>query len=137
MPMPVYTWTTQKDTFSEDQQKALAKLVTDTHCSVTGAPRNFVRVIFDTYIDGSSFSGGVRSATVFLQCRIRAGRSMEAKHTIMKQLNDAAVTIGKISRDELVIILEEIAPGHGMEFGEILPEATPEKEKQWLEAHGR
>jgi hypothetical protein len=54
----------------------------------------------------------------------------------MKQFNDATMKIGGISSDALAIILDEIQPGHGMEFGAILPEANPEQEKQWLKAHG-
>jgi phenylpyruvate tautomerase PptA (4-oxalocrotonate tautomerase family) len=136
MIMPVYTWTAQEGTFSEGQKKALAKAVTDTHCDATGAPRSFVRVIFNTYPAGSGFLGETPAAGVSLLCQIRAGRTIETKHSMMKQLNDAAVTIGGISSDALAIILEEIPPGHGMEFGAILPDANPEQEKQWLMARG-
>jgi hypothetical protein len=62
---------------------------------------------------------------------------METKHLMLKQLNDAAVKIGGISSDALAIILAEIPPGHGMEFGLILPGTAPEEEKQWLKEHRR
>lgn len=135
--MPVYAWTTQEGTFSQDQKKSLAKAVTDIHCGATGAPRNFVRIIFNTYPEGNGFLAEMRSATVFLLCHIRAGRTMETKHSMLKQLSDAAVKIGGISSDALAIILEEIPAGHGMEFGLVLPGTAPEEEKQWLEAHGQ
>ena len=135
--MPVYAWTTQEGTFSQDQIKSLAKAVTDIHCGATGAPRNFVRIIFNTYPEGNGFQAEMRSATVFLLCHIRAGRTMETKHSMLKQLSDAAVKIGGISSDALAIILEEIPAGHGMEFGLVLPGTAPEEEKQWLEAHGQ
>jgi hypothetical protein len=32
--MPVYIWTTQEGTFSDDQKKPLAKIVTDTQCGL-------------------------------------------------------------------------------------------------------
>jgi phenylpyruvate tautomerase PptA (4-oxalocrotonate tautomerase family) len=130
--MPVYVWTSQSGTFSDAQRKSLAEAVTDIHCSATGAPRNFVRVIFNAYAEGSGFLAETPSATVFLLCHIRAGRTLETKHEMLKQLNDAAVKIGGISSDALAIILAEIPPGHAMEFGQILPGATPEEEKKWL-----
>jgi phenylpyruvate tautomerase PptA (4-oxalocrotonate tautomerase family) len=135
--MPVYVWTTQEGTFSEEQKKALAKAVTDIHVSATGAPRSFVRIIFNTYPEGCGFWAETPSANVFLLCHIRAGRTMETKHSILKQLNDAAVKIGGISSDALAIVLEEIQPGHGMEFGLIVPGTTPEEEAQWLKARGQ
>ena len=137
--MPVYVWTSQQGTFSQDQRKSLARAVTDIHCSATGAPRNFVRVIFNTYPEGSGFVAETPSATVFLLCHIRAGaaRTVETKHSMLKQLNDAAVKIGGISSDALSIILAEIPPGHGMEFGLILPGTTPEEEANWLKEHRR
>ena len=63
--MPIYTWTSQEGTFSEDQKKALAKIVTETHCEATGAPRDFVRVLFRTYPAGSCFLAEAESSTGF------------------------------------------------------------------------
>jgi phenylpyruvate tautomerase PptA (4-oxalocrotonate tautomerase family) len=137
MIMPVYIWTTPEGTFCVEQKKALAKAVTDIHVGATGAPRSFVRIIFHTYSEASGFQAETPSATVFLLCHIRAGRTMETKRSILKQLNDAAVKIGGISSDALAIVLEEIPPGHGMEFGLILPGTTPEEEAQWLKAGGQ
>jgi phenylpyruvate tautomerase PptA (4-oxalocrotonate tautomerase family) len=134
--MPVYVWTSQQGTFSQDQRKSLATAVTDIHCSTTGAPRNFVRVIFNTYPEGNGFVAETPSATVFLLCHIRGGRTLETKHSMLKQLNDAAVKIGGISSDALAIILAEIPPAHGMEFGLILPGITPEEEANWLKNRG-
>ena len=137
--MPIYVWTSQQGAFSQDQRKSLAKAVADIHCNATGAPRNFVRVIFNTYPEGNGFLAETPSATVFLLCHIRAGaaRTLETKHSMLKQLNDAAVKIGGISSDALAIILAEIPPGHGMEFGLILPGGSPEEEANWLKEHRR
>jgi hypothetical protein len=55
---------------------------------------------------------------------------------MQKQLNDAAVKIGGISSDALAIVLAEIQPDHGMEFGVIVPGTTPEEEANWLKEHG-
>jgi len=135
--MPVYVWTSQQGTFSQYQRKSLAKAVADIHCNATGAPRNFVRTIFNTYPEGCGFLAEKSSATVFLLCHIRAGRTMETKQSMLKQLNDAAVKIGGISSDALAIILSEILPGYGMEFGLMLPGTTQEEEASWLEEHKR
>jgi phenylpyruvate tautomerase PptA (4-oxalocrotonate tautomerase family) len=137
MIMPIYIWTSQEGTFSEERRKALAKAVTDIHVGTTGAPRSFVRILFNTYPEGSGFLAEAPSATVFLLCHIRAGRTIETKHLILKQLNDAAVKIGGISSDALSIVLEEIPPGHGMEFGVIVPGTSLEEEAQWLKARGQ
>lgn len=133
--MPVYTWTAPEGTFSEDQKRELAKIVTDVHCDATSTPRSWVRVIFNTYPQRSGFLGETPASVVFLLCWIRPGRSMETKQSMMKQLNDAAMKIGGVSSDALSVIVQEIAPGLGMEFGMILPEAGSEQEKQWLKAH--
>jgi phenylpyruvate tautomerase PptA (4-oxalocrotonate tautomerase family) len=133
--MPVYVWTSQQGTFSEGQKTLLAKAVTDIHCGATGAPRNFVRIIFNSYPEGNGFVAETPSATVFLLCHVRAGRTMETKQSMLKKLNDAAVKIGGISSDALAIVLQEIPTGSGMEFGLILPGTTPEEEKQWLKEH--
>ena len=133
--MPIYTWTTQEGALSDVQRRALAKVVTDIHCNATGAPREFVRVIFSVYTRGSGFLGYTESAAAVLVCQIRAGRTLETKHSIMRQLNDAAMEIGGISRAALAIVVQEIAPAHGMEFGAILPKATPEEEREWLAVH--
>jgi phenylpyruvate tautomerase PptA (4-oxalocrotonate tautomerase family) len=137
--MPIYVWTSQQGAFSQDQRKSLAKAVADIHCKATGAPRDFVRVIFNTYPEGSGFVAETPSATVFLLCHIRAGaaRTPETKHSMLKQLNDAAVKIGGISSDALAIVLAEIPPGHGMEFGLMLPGGSPEEEANWLKEHRR
>ena len=133
--MPVYVWTSQQGTFSEGQKTLLAKAVTDIHCGATGAPRNFVRIIFNSYPEGNGFVAETPSATVFLLCHVRAGRTMETKQSMLKKLNDAAVKIGGISSDALAIVLQEIPTGSGMEFGLILPGTTTEEEKQWLKEH--
>ena len=135
--MPIYVWSAQEGTFSGDQKRALARAVTDIHVGATGAPRSFVRIIFNTYPEGSGFLAETQSATVFLLGHIRAGRSAETKHTMMKQLNDAAVEIGGISSDLLAIVLQEIPPGHGMEFGMIVPGTSPEEEARWLAARSQ
>jgi phenylpyruvate tautomerase PptA (4-oxalocrotonate tautomerase family) len=135
--MPIYVWTAQEGTFSDDQKKTLAKAVTDIHVGATGAPKDFIRIIFNTYPAGSGFLAESPSATVFLLCHVRAGRTTETKHSMLKQLNDAAVKIGGISSDALAIVIEEILPGHGMEFGLIVPGTTAEEEAQWLKARGQ
>jgi hypothetical protein len=96
-----------------------------------------MRIIFNTYAEGSGFLAETPSATVFLLGHIRSGRSAEIKHKMMKQLNDAAVTIGGISSDSLAIVLQEISPGHGMEFGMIVPGTSPEEEARWLAARAQ
>ncbi|WP_426610468.1 tautomerase family protein [Bradyrhizobium sp. McL0616] len=55
--MPVYAWTSQQGTFSQAQQKLLAKAVTDIHCGATGAPRNVVRTIFNPGRHHRSYAG--------------------------------------------------------------------------------
>ena len=108
--MPVYIWTSQQGTFSQDQRKSLAKAVTDIHCNATGAPRNFVK----------SSSIPIRREAAFWLKRplprcssfamFEPGEPLETKRSMLKQLNDAAATIGGISSDALAIILAEIPP---------------------------
>jgi phenylpyruvate tautomerase PptA (4-oxalocrotonate tautomerase family) len=134
--MPIYTWTAPEGTFSADQKMSLAKAVTDLHCNLTGAPRRLVRVIFLSYPQGNSFLGDLPADTTLLLCQVRAGRTLETRQSIMTQLNDAAIRLGGLSNDELAIVLQEIPPGQGMEFGAILPVPTPREKEDWLKSDG-
>jgi phenylpyruvate tautomerase PptA (4-oxalocrotonate tautomerase family) len=127
MIVPIYTWSTEEGTLTEAQKVALAKAVTDIHCSATAAPQEFVRVIFSVYPRSSGFVGHTAAAPAVLVCKIRAGRSLDTKHSIMRQLNQAATELGGIASDALAIVMEDIAPGHGMEYGQILPDIPREQ----------
>jgi hypothetical protein len=52
----------------------------------------------------------------------------------MTQLNDAAVKQAGLSSDALAIVLQEIPPGQGMEFGAILPVPTAQENEHWLKS---
>ncbi len=66
--MPLYMLTS-KEHISPEHKSELASVVTDTHCSITGAPRDFVHVVFS---EGFPIEGELH-----ILGTVRAGRTSE------------------------------------------------------------
>ncbi len=124
--MPLYTLASRKP-LSAAVCKEVADLVTDAHCQVTGAPAQFVNVVFMHGHDlrdgnlvgviGNVRSGGNRSDDVLKRLRDRLQADVAAK---------ANVAVDKVS-----VRLIGVPSRWVMEGGEIMPE--PGAEAAWLE----
>ena len=77
--MPVYSLTS-KEKINDTRKEALANLFTDVHCGLTGAPEQFVHVLFS---DGIPITGG---KDLYIHANVRAGRTKETVSELSKQL---------------------------------------------------
>ena len=124
--MPLYTLASRKP-LSAVVRKEVADLVTDAHCQVTGAPAEFVNVVFMHGHDlrdgnlvgviGNVRSGGNRSDDVLKRLRERLQAEVAAKTDV--------------AADKVSVRLIGVPSRWVMEGGEIMPE--PGAEAAWLE----
>ena len=123
--MPVYNVATRKS-LSYDTRKKTADAITDIHCGMTGAPAEFVNVIF---MEGHRIKGG---HSVGVVCNVRSGGNRNAELTEnlrLKIREGVAESIGT-SPDKVLTTLLGFPASWAMEGGEILPE--PGEEEAWL-----
>ncbi len=124
--MPYYRCYVPDDSVPFEKRKEVAKAFTDIHCGSTGAPRNFVHVVFldreeadhptPYYIDGGN----------------RAGRPVEVREKLLSDLKGAFVDITGISADQLDGRITEGRASWTMEGGHVLPEPG-EEGPEWYE----
>ncbi len=88
--MPVYSLTS-KDKINDTRKEALANLFTDVHCGLTGAPEQFVHVLFS---DGIPITGG---KDLYIHANVRAGRTKETVAELSKQLVEKSAAILQVS----------------------------------------
>lgn len=122
--MPVYSLTSRKYINDANKEK-LANLFTDTHCELTGAPEQFVHVLFS---DGIPITGG---KDLYIHANVRAGRTKETVAELSKQLVHKSAAVLNIPSSQVKINLIEIQPKWCMEGGYIMPE--PGEEDEWFE----
>lgn len=131
--MPTYTVTAPEGRLTPAHKQAVAKAITHTHHTVTGAPTYFAQVIFVDVKPGNYFIGGapLEGDQVFVHGQIRAGRSAEDKDKLISNLLQAvAQAAGALNREVWVYILD-LVPRQMAEFGHVLPQ--PGNEAIWTE----
>ena len=129
--MPLYRCSTPTGALSQEQRNEIAKAFTDVHASVTGAPRNFVSVLFFETPEGID-SG--YEMPYYIDGSNRAGRPPETKRAIMDRLTQALSRIGGISRDAIGITIRDVPASWGMSGGRISPEPGEEGAEWYSEA---
>ena len=132
--MPTYTVTVPEGRLSAEQKQRIAAVVTAAHCEVAVAPKYFAQVIFNEVKHGNYFLGGaaLHGDHIFVHGQIRAGRSLETKHSlIIRLLYDVAEAAG-MPRSHTWVYIIDVPSAQMAEFGRILPE--PGKESAWAEA---
>lgn len=122
--MPVYSLTSHKQ-ISQAKKQKLADLFTDTHCGLTGAPEQFVHVIFS---DGIPIREGKE---LYIHANVRAGRTPEMVQTLREDLVNKSADILGISPALVHINLMEIQAKWIMEGGHVMPD--PGEEDEWME----
>lgn len=130
--MPLYECATTAGTLSDEQRRTLAAEITRIHCEATGAPFEFVHVVFPELPAGRSFTAGKPSAPTLIRGQMRAGRSDETRHSIMNQLNDLYRRTTDADPMSVVIAVVDFQPRQAMEGGFILPETNAADEQAWL-----
>ena len=126
--MPLYRVFTRSDEFDQSTKLSVAKSITDTHCGLTGAPKEFVHVF---YIE----SDQVEKGSVEVLGAIRSGRSEEVENGIIRKIQDALLQSADIPRDKIKVGLMGVQAKWVMEAGAIMPE--PGEEADWFAQHHR
>jgi phenylpyruvate tautomerase PptA (4-oxalocrotonate tautomerase family) len=132
--MPAYTCTAPKGRLSPNQKAAVARLITQIHSEVTGAPPYFAQVMFQEIEPGNHFMGGEQLThdTLFVHGHIRGGRTPENKRALIERL---AATLGEaagLPATGVWIYIAELSARQMAEFGQVLPE--PGGEDAWTKA---
>ena len=107
-------------------RKRTADAITDIHCSLTGAPAEFVNVIF---MEGHPIKDGHDIGVV---CNVRSGgnRNDELTENLRQKIRDGVAEATGLPTDKVLATLLGFPASWAMEGGEILPE--PGEEDAWL-----
>ena len=122
--MPLYQFFVPADSPSAARKAELARAVTDTHTSVTGAPARYVNVSFSELGPDSLFVAGRPVTHGRLVGIIRAGRSAQTKRDLIESLAQAWSNVTGEPPESFALFVLEISGSSMMEDGQILPEAT-------------
>ena len=129
--MPLYEITTARGQLNRSAKAEIANHISDTHCRLTGAPDEFVNVVFRDYDDG--FVARKPQDRSFVMGRIRHGRSPAIRQTILRELADMWVRVTGQAEADLLVALSEVDPAMVVEAGRFMPE--PGQEKEWFAEH--
>lgn len=121
--MPVYSLTSPQK-LSMDHKQRLVDLFTDTHCGLTGAPEQFVHVLFS---DGVPIDGGKQ---LYIHANVRFGRTPETVQQLRDALVNGSAGILGLPAQQVRINLLEIQAKWIMEGGHVMPE--PGDEEEWM-----
>ncbi|MDC0663680.1 tautomerase family protein [Marinobacter sp. SS21] len=123
--MPVYTLACTQP-LPVSARKAVADIITDVHCDVTGAPPEFVNVLF---LHGQRTRNGERLAVIG---NVRSGgnRNRELTDSLQAAIHDGVAQAAELPASQVSVRLIGFPASWSMEGGEILPE--PGEEDAWL-----
>lgn len=126
--MPLYICNTKTGALDKKAKEKIAAVITQTHCSVTGAPEEFVHAAF--FEDSPHFQLQNRMLRVI--GTIRKGRNQAQKEQIAASIHAALVKYSKVEPQLAEVIIRETPASWVLEGGEIMPE--PGEEADWLAA---
>ncbi|USD20139.1 hypothetical protein MJO52_13740 [Microbulbifer variabilis] len=121
--MPLYTISTQRP-LSGSEQQALVSGVTEAHCTITGAPAQFVQVVFSRGIHLRSKS------SLHILGSIRSGRSDKIKSALANSFIRMASQLLGCSSARCEVDLIDVPASWVIEGGAVMPE--PGDEQEWL-----
>lgn len=124
--MPLYTIATRKP-LTEQMRFDLAQTITDVHCGITGAPPEFVNVIFMT---GYRLR---RGAVLGVNGNVRTGgnRGQEIFERINKTIHEEVAKTAKLDISKVFVELIGIDYRWVVEGAMTMP--APGEESGWLE----
>lgn len=123
--MPVYNIATRNALSYTTRQKT-ANAITDIHCRLTGAPPEFVNVIF---MHGHHLKQG-RALDVICNVRSGGNRNAELTETLRQKILEGVAASTGFDASTVSASLLGFPASWAMEGGEILPE--PGDEDAWL-----
>ncbi|ALP00168.1 Cis-3-chloroacrylic acid dehalogenase [Streptomyces hygroscopicus subsp. limoneus] len=132
--MPIYQCSAPVGLLTDDMKAAVATAITDAHVEATGAPKAFVHVFFHELPPGIAYSAGELDTDISgITGSIRAGRTLEVKQKLVKDIAASWTSITGQSPKQLIVGLNEIDSDITMEYGLILPH--PGGEAEWFATH--
>lgn len=131
--MPFYNCFCPASFLSNDAKKRIARGITDIHCGLTGAPRQFVHVIFSEYTSENGFSAGEPSRASLVRGFIRVGRTQEVKEELLREISELWIREAGTPPENLLVSLSENPGTNAMEGGVLLPH--PKDDEAWLREH--
>lgn len=132
--MPTYTVTTPEGCLDDGQRASIAREITRVHHETTGAPAYFAQVLFVEIKPGRYFVGGqpLKRKQVFVNGQIRAGRTVESKDALIRQMLAAVARAAMLPANHIWVYVSDLIPRQMAEFGHVLPE--PGDEAKWAES---
>jgi phenylpyruvate tautomerase PptA (4-oxalocrotonate tautomerase family) len=131
LSMPVYQCFVQEGSITEAIRAEVASEITRLHVEATGAPRSFVNVLFFDVPRGHMFTAAAPSPTSIIGGTIRAGRTLEVRQQLLRDLSEMWTRVTGQPEQELIVGLTEVDASSVMEAGLIFPQ--PGQEAEWLE----
>jgi phenylpyruvate tautomerase PptA (4-oxalocrotonate tautomerase family) len=120
--MPLYRISTRDGVLSQETKGKLAAEITEFHCKMTGLDKVFVKLIFETFPADHGFVGGETGSAVILTVLIRAGRSADYKHQMLRQLWAMLQRATGATDSDMLVAIQEAPASNAMEMGQIMPE---------------
>ena len=127
--MPIYQCSAPRGVLSDAMKRQIAAAITDAHVGATAAPPSFVHVFFHELPPGGSYTAGQLDTEVsWITGAIRAGRPLEIKQKLIKEISAAWSEMTGQPQKHLQAGLTEVDPDVTMEFGPILPHLGEESD---------
>jgi phenylpyruvate tautomerase PptA (4-oxalocrotonate tautomerase family) len=124
--MPFYSIVMQSGVLDDAAKARLAAEITAIHVELSGAPKDWVHVVFQDYAPGSGFRGGEASPVVNLTLVIRSGRTAAYKRDLLTRLWASLRSATGAADDLIEIGIQEVSPDQAMVMGRLMPEVAPD-----------
>ena len=118
--MPLYTVIAEDGSISDTAKAKIAGGITRIHVDVMKVPKGFVRVVFLSYARGCGYTAGEKAPTIFLNCILRIGHTVQEKSDMLKQLWSLFQQQTGVATEQLAISLQESPASNAMEMGQIM-----------------
>lgn len=124
--MPLYTVSTTNPV-PRTQRQAIAQLIMNVHCQLTGAPETFVNVVFSSNVP---LENGV---VLHVLGAVRKGRTPLMKETLQQAMVERISEFLRVPEFQMQFTMHEVPAQWVMEGGEVLPEPGEEALCEWLQ----
>jgi phenylpyruvate tautomerase PptA (4-oxalocrotonate tautomerase family) len=119
--MPIIVCSTRAG-MSVDVKRKIAKAITIAVNETIKSPLEIISVVFNDLASESSYVGGEPGGDTLIMCNIRAGRSDEAKITLVKRVSAIFSDLGGIPEDRIETGLLEYVSKYIIRGGKNLPD---------------
>jgi phenylpyruvate tautomerase PptA (4-oxalocrotonate tautomerase family) len=131
--MPIYECLTTKGTLEPSQRQRIAEQITAIHQEETGAPGDFIHVVFPELAEGHSYTAGRAAHPAIIRAHVRAGRPQSVREAMLRRIFAAYREITGASEMSILVALIDVPASWAMEGGMILPEPNKADENAWFE----